>query len=48
MEDESYTFDDSGRMNHVGRIIYKVLTQKGAEDWDFFRSAGSHGTRRVL
>ena len=34
VEDESYTFDDSGRMNHVGRVIYKVLTQKGAEDWD--------------
>ena len=34
VEDESYTFDGLGRMNHVGRIIYKVLTQKGAEDWD--------------
>jgi len=34
VEDERYTFDDQGRMNHVGRIIYKVLTQKGAEDWD--------------
>jgi tetratricopeptide (TPR) repeat protein/transglutaminase-like putative cysteine protease len=34
VEDESYTFDDAGRMNHVGRLIYKVLTQKGAEDWD--------------
>ncbi len=34
VEDESYTFDDSGRMNHVGRVIYKVLTQKGAENWD--------------
>ena len=34
VEDESYTFDDAGRMNHVGRIIYKVLTQKGAEGWD--------------
>ena len=34
VEDESYTFDDTGRMNHVGRIIYKVLTQKGAEGWD--------------
>ena len=34
VEDESYTFDDLGRMNHVGRIIYKVLTQKGAEGWD--------------
>ncbi|MEI9970002.1 MAG: hypothetical protein WDM87_15785 [Terracidiphilus sp.] len=29
VEDERYTFDDLGRMNHVGRIIYKVLTQKG-------------------
>jgi len=34
VEDESYTFDDAGRMAHVGRIVYKVLTQKGAEDWD--------------
>ena len=34
VEDESYTFDDAGRMNHVGHIIYKVLTQKGAEGWD--------------
>src|ERR1700722_12625755 len=34
VEDERYTFDDEGRMNHVGRIVYKVLTQKGAEDWD--------------
>ena len=34
VEDERYTFDDEGRMNHVGRIIYKVLTLKGAEDWD--------------
>jgi tetratricopeptide (TPR) repeat protein/transglutaminase-like putative cysteine protease len=34
VEDESYTFDDAGRMAHVGRIVYKVLTQKGAEGWD--------------
>ena len=34
VEDESYTFDDAGRMTHVGRVIYKVLTQKGAEGWD--------------
>ncbi|HVN93104.1 MAG TPA: DUF3857 domain-containing protein [Terracidiphilus sp.] len=34
VEDESYTFDEAGRMNHVGRVVYKVLTQKGAEEWD--------------
>ncbi len=34
VEDESYTFDDSGRLVHVGHFIYKVLTQKGAEGWD--------------
>ena len=34
VEDETYTFDDAGRMTRVGRIIYKVLTQKGAEGWD--------------
>jgi tetratricopeptide (TPR) repeat protein len=33
-EDESYSFDDAGRMIHVGHFIYKVLTQKGAEGWD--------------
>jgi len=33
-EDESYTFDDAGRMVHVGHFVYKVLTQKGAEGWD--------------
>ncbi len=34
VEDEYYTFDDTGRMVHVGHFIYKVLTQKGAENWD--------------
>ena len=34
VEDETYTFDDAGRMAHVGRVVYKVLTQKGAEGWD--------------
>jgi len=33
-EDEHYTFDDAGRLVHVGHTIYKVLTQKGAEGWD--------------
>jgi tetratricopeptide (TPR) repeat protein/transglutaminase-like putative cysteine protease len=33
-EDERYTFDDAGRLVHVGHSIYKVLTQKGAEGWD--------------
>jgi tetratricopeptide (TPR) repeat protein/transglutaminase-like putative cysteine protease len=32
--DEGYTFDEAGRMVHVGRLVYKVLTQKGAEGWD--------------
>jgi tetratricopeptide (TPR) repeat protein/transglutaminase-like putative cysteine protease len=33
-EDEHFTFDDAGRLVHVGHAIYKVLTQKGAEGWD--------------
>jgi tetratricopeptide (TPR) repeat protein/transglutaminase-like putative cysteine protease len=33
-EDERYTFDDAGREVHVGHLIYKVLTQRGAEGWD--------------
>jgi len=32
--DESYRFDAAGRMTHTGHIIYKVLTQKGADGWD--------------
>ena len=35
-DDESYTFDDAGRLTHVGYFVYKVLTQKGAEGWDAF------------
>jgi tetratricopeptide (TPR) repeat protein/transglutaminase-like putative cysteine protease len=34
VEDETYTFDDLGRMVHVCHFVYKVLTQKGAEGWD--------------
>lgn len=35
-DDESYTFDETGRLTHVGYFVYKVLTQKGAEGWDAF------------
>jgi tetratricopeptide (TPR) repeat protein/transglutaminase-like putative cysteine protease len=34
LDDESYTFDEQGRAVHVGHFVYKVLTQKGAENWD--------------
>ena len=33
-DDQSYTFDEQGRIAHVSHFIYKVLTQKGAEGWD--------------
>lgn len=33
-DDDTFTFDESGRMTHVGYVVYKVLTQKGAEAWD--------------
>lgn len=35
VDEESYSFDESGRIQHVSHVIYKVLTQKGAEGWDF-------------
>jgi len=34
VDDESFTFDESGRVVHVGHFVYKILTQKGAEGWD--------------
>ncbi len=34
VDEESFTFDESGRTVHVGHVIFKVLTQKGAEGWD--------------
>jgi len=34
VDDESYTFDEAGRAVHVGHVVYKVITQKGAEGWD--------------
>ena len=32
--DETYTFDEAGRVVHTGHFVYKVLNQKGAEGWD--------------
>ncbi len=33
-DDEQFTFDEAGRLTHVGHYIYKVLTANGAEGWD--------------
>lgn len=33
VDDDRYTFDDAGRITHVGHVVYKILTQKGAEGW---------------
>jgi len=33
-DDDSFSFDEQGRMTHVGYTVYKVLTEKGAEAWD--------------
>jgi tetratricopeptide (TPR) repeat protein len=33
-DDDTYSFDEQGRMTHVGYTVYKVLTEKGAEAWD--------------
>ena len=33
-DDESYTFDEAGRIDHVEYVVYKVLNQKGVEGWD--------------
>ena len=33
-DDETYTFDEAGRLVHVGHFVYKILSQKGAEGWD--------------
>jgi transglutaminase-like putative cysteine protease/Flp pilus assembly protein TadD len=34
VEQESYSFDASGRMVHAGYFVYKILDQEGAEGWD--------------
>jgi len=33
-DDESFTFDEAGRVTHLQYVVYKVLNQKGAEGWD--------------
>jgi tetratricopeptide (TPR) repeat protein/transglutaminase-like putative cysteine protease len=33
-EEERYVFEDDGRCSHTYYLLYKVLTQKGAEQWD--------------
>lgn len=33
-DDESFSFDEAGRLTHVGHYVYKILTAKGAEAWD--------------
>ena len=30
----SYAFDEAGRIVCKGHVVYKVITQKGAEEWD--------------
>jgi len=32
--DESYSFDTAGRAVHTSYVVYKILTQKGADAWD--------------
>ncbi len=38
-DDDSFTWDNSGRLVHTGYFLYKILTQKGAEEWDSFAVA---------
>jgi transglutaminase-like putative cysteine protease len=33
-DDQSYSFDEAGRMVYTGHYIYKILNEKGAEGWD--------------
>ena len=33
-DDESYSFDEAGRSVRTEYVIYKVLSQKGADGWD--------------
>ena len=32
-EEENYVFDEQGRNVHTQYVVYKVLTQRGAESW---------------
>lgn len=33
-DEESYVFDSDGRAIHTRYVIYKILTQKGVDNWD--------------
>ena len=33
-DNRSYTFDEAGRLIRKWHVVYKVITQKGAEGWD--------------
>jgi tetratricopeptide (TPR) repeat protein len=33
-DDETYSFDEVGRIDHTAHFVYKILTQKGAEGLD--------------
>ena len=33
-EQEHYSFDDQGRQVYTHYLVYKIFTQKGAEEWD--------------
>jgi len=33
-EEDAYVFDADGKSVHTHYLVYKVLTQKGAEGWD--------------
>ena len=33
-DDDTFAFDEAGRLTHTGYVVYKILTQKGAEGWD--------------
>jgi tetratricopeptide (TPR) repeat protein len=34
VDDETYSFDEAGRIDHVSHFVYKILTQRGAEESD--------------
>jgi transglutaminase-like putative cysteine protease/tetratricopeptide (TPR) repeat protein len=34
VDEDEYVFDDQGRATHKQYLVYKVLTQKGANDWE--------------
>ena len=33
-DDEAYSFDEAGRIDHVSHFVYRILTQRGAEESD--------------